>query len=86
MSGAPAPREGKGMTRTVLKENVLKYALLLNVVVSFLVLLFAIKVALGTGLLLGGIMFNLSLAAYILQRNGRVMLGLVGGDLTSSQS
>lgn len=74
------------MTRTVLKENVLKYALLLNVVVSFLVLLFAIKVALGTGLLLGGIMFNLSLAAYILQRNGRVMLGLVGGDLTSSQS
>lgn len=74
------------MTRTVLKENALKYALLLNVVVSFLVLLFAIKVALGTGLLLGGIMFNLALAAYILHRNGRVMLGLVGGDLTSSQS
>lgn len=71
------------MTRTVLKENVLKVILLLNVVGSFLILLFAIKAALGTGLLLGGIMFNLSLAAYFLHRNGRVMLGLVGGDLTT---
>lgn len=71
------------MQRALQKENLLKWFLVGNIIFSLVVTLYAIGAALGTGLLLGGVMLNLSVVAYFIHRNGRVILGLVGQEITA---
>ncbi|MBZ9714446.1 hypothetical protein [Deinococcus multiflagellatus] len=60
------------------REKAIKWVLLANAVLGLLIMLYATGAALGTGLILGGINFNLSLTAYLIHRNGRVIQGLTG--------
>lgn len=83
MSLHHAPQQGRGMN-TPTKENLIKYILIANMLLSFWVMAYAVFTALGTGLILGGIMFNLSVVAFFVHRSGRVILGLVGKDLPNS--
>lgn len=74
------------MERALRKETLLKWLLIGNIIFSLIVMLYAIGAALGTGLLLGGLMLNLSVVAYFIHRNGRVILGIVGQDIASGTS
>lgn len=74
------------MERALRKETLLKWLLIANIVFSLVVTLYAIGAALGTGLLLGGVMLNLSVVAYFIHRNGRVILGIVGQEIASGTS